>query len=100
MRMGALVLAALGALQGRAITAGWGDDASAWPWLGWLVVPAALLMWLPRPASARRWPISAAPAVYQGVVAGVLTAGLLLWTLLANWRVRRIGRNHCRMCRC
>ena len=83
--VGALVLAALGALQGRAWTAGWGDDASAWPWLGWLVVPAVLLMWLPRPASARRWPLSAAPVVYQGVVAGVLTAGLLLWTLLANW---------------
>jgi uncharacterized membrane protein len=83
--LGALVLAGLGALQGRAVTAGWGDDASAWPWLGWLVVPAALLMWLPRPASARRWPLSAAPAAYQQVVAGVLTAGLLLWTLLANW---------------
>jgi uncharacterized membrane protein len=83
--LGALVLAALGALQGRAVTAGWGDDASAWPWLGWLVVPAALLMWLPRPASARRWPISAVPAAYQQVVAAVLTAGLLLWTLLANF---------------
>jgi len=83
--LGALVLAAFGALQGRAVTAGWGDDASAWPWLGWLVVPAVMLVWLPRPASARRWPLSAAPAAYQQVVAGVLAAGLLLWTLLANW---------------
>jgi uncharacterized membrane protein len=82
--LGALVLAAIGALQGRAFTADWGDASSAWPWLGWLVVPAALLMWLPRPASARRWPVSAAPTAYQAVAAGVLTAGLLLWTLLAN----------------
>jgi len=81
---GVLVLALLGALQGRAITADWGDAASAWPWLGWLVVPAALLMWLPRPASARRWPLRAAPAAYQWIASLVLTTGLLLWTLLAN----------------
>ena len=82
--LGVLVLALLGALQGRALTADWGDAASAWPWLGWLVVPAALLMALPRPASARRWPLSAAPAAYQWIASLVLTAGLLLWTLLAN----------------
>ena len=81
---GVLVLALLGALQGRAITADWGDAASAWSWLGWLVVPAALLMWLPRPASARHWPLSAAPAAYQWIASLVLTTGLLLWTLLAN----------------
>src|SRR5262249_43778205 len=41
--IGVLVLAALGALEGRATTASWGDPASAWPWLGWMVVPAVLL---------------------------------------------------------
>lgn len=82
--LGVLVLALLGALQGRAFTANWGDAASAWPWLGWLVVPAALLLALPRPASARRWPLSAAPAAYQWIAGLVLTTGLLLWTLLAN----------------
>lgn len=83
--LGVLVLAGFGALEGRAITAGWGDPASAWSWLGWLVAPAALLMWLPRPAAARRWPISAAPAAYQSAAGAVLAAGLLLWTVLANW---------------
>ncbi len=82
--LGVLVLAALGALQGRAITAGWGDARSAWAWLGWLVVPALLLMLLPRPATARRWPVSAAPMAYQSAAAAVLTVGLLVWTLLAN----------------
>ena len=81
---GVLVLALLGALQGRAITAAWGDALSAWSWLGWLVVPAALLWLLPRPATAQRWPVSAAPAAYQWIAALVLTIGLLLWTLLAN----------------
>ena len=82
--LGVLVLAALGALQGRAITADWGDAASAWAWLGWLVVPAAVLLLLPRSATARRWPVSAMPTAYQSSAAAVLTAGLLLWTLLAN----------------
>ncbi len=82
--LGVLVLATLGALQGRAITADWGDAASAWAWLGWLVMPAVLLMALPRPATAQRWPVRAAPAAYQWMASLVLSAGLLLWTLLAN----------------
>lgn len=82
--LGVLVLAALGALQGRAITGGWGDAASAWPWLGWFAVPALLLFLLPRPALATRWPLSAAPAAYQGLAAAVIAGGLLVWTLLAN----------------
>ena len=82
--LGVLVLAALGALQGRAVTETWGDDSSAWLWLGWLVVPALLLFLLPRPATAQRWPVRAAPSAYQGLAAAVLTAALLLWTLLAN----------------
>ena len=82
--VGVLVLAALGALQGRAITAAWGDEGSAWAWLGWLVVPALLLLLLPRAATARHWPVRAAPAAYQGLAGAVLTLGLLLWALLAN----------------
>ncbi|MEO8449337.1 MAG: DUF2339 domain-containing protein [Gemmatimonadota bacterium] len=81
---GVLVLAGLGALQGRAVTESWGDSSSAWAWLGWLVGPAALLIWLPRPRSARRWPVSAAPVAYQAAAGAVLTAGLLVWTFIAN----------------
>ncbi|HEX6720704.1 MAG TPA: DUF2339 domain-containing protein, partial [Burkholderiaceae bacterium] len=82
--LGVLIVAGLGALQGRVLTAHWGDASSAWPWLGWLVVPAVLLVALPRPALARRWPVSEVPSVYQGAVAAVLSLGLLLWALLAN----------------
>ncbi len=83
--IGALVLALLGALQGRALTINWGDALSAWGWLGWLVVPAAMLMLLSRRHVEQRWPISAAPAAYQQIAAALLAAGLLLWTLLANF---------------
>ena len=82
--IGVLVLGAVGALQGRAVTGGWGDDASAWPWLGWLVVPALLLIVLPRPATALRWPVLALPAAYQVTAAAVISVGLVLWTLIAN----------------
>jgi uncharacterized membrane protein len=82
--LGVLLLAGLGALQGRAITADWGDAASAWPWLGWLVVPALLLMGLARPASAGLWPVRLLAGAYRGTAAAVLAVGLWLWTLLAN----------------
>lgn len=82
--LGLLVLAGLGALQGSAITRPWGEPGSAWPWLGWLVLPAVLSMVLLRPAVARRWPVSAVPTAYRSIAAAVLAAGLVLWSLLAN----------------
>ena len=82
--IGAITLALLGALLGRALTAGWGDAESAWPWLGWLIVPAVLLLVLPRPATARLWPVSAEPAAYREGASAVLAAGLWVWTLVAN----------------
>ncbi len=82
--LGALVLAALGALEGRAITADWGDAESAWRWLGWLAVPAGLVFLFLRPSVDRVWPVSAAPRAYRSGAAGVLTFGLLFWALVAN----------------
>jgi len=81
---GLLTLALLGALLGRAITADWGAPDSAWPWLGWLVVPAALLLLLTRRSVAEVWPVRAAPAAYARIGGAVLAAGLWLWTLVAN----------------
>jgi uncharacterized membrane protein len=82
--LGVLVLAILGALEGRDITSRWGDYRTAWSWLGWLAVPAGLLLLLPRPAAARVWPVSAAVRTYQSGAAGVLTACALVWVLVAN----------------
>jgi len=73
------------ALLGRAITADWGDAESAWPWLGWLLAPAALLLLLARRATAGLWPVRAAPAAYTQVGAAVLAIGLWLWTGVANF---------------
>ena len=81
---GLLALALLGALLGRAITADWGSPDSAWPWLGWLVVPAALLLLLIRRSVADVWPVRAAPTAYAQIGGAVLAAGLWLWTLVAN----------------
>lgn len=82
--LGVVTLALVGALLGRAVTARWGDAASAWPWLGWLLAPAALLLVLPRPATARMWPVRALPEAYRSSAAAVLAAALWLWTLVAN----------------
>jgi len=82
--LGVLVLAGLGALEGRAVTAGWGEAASAWPWLGWLAAPAGLLILLPLPPTTGVWPVSAAPRAYRTGACGVLAFGLLLWALVAN----------------
>ncbi|MEO7055798.1 MAG: DUF2339 domain-containing protein, partial [Caldimonas sp.] len=82
--LGVITLALLGALLGRALTAHLGDSASAWPWLGWLIVPALLLLLLPRPATARVWPVRALPAAYRVSAAAVLAVGLGVWTLVAN----------------
>jgi len=82
--LGVVTLALVGALLGRAATAHWGDAASAWPWLGWLVAPAALLLVLPRPATARLWPVRVLPEAYRTSAAAALAAGLWLWTLVAN----------------
>jgi uncharacterized membrane protein len=82
--VGLVALALLGALIGRAVTADWGDAASAWPWLGWLAVPGALLLALPRPATRRLWPVTAAPEAYAGAASAALAIGLGVWTLVAN----------------
>ncbi|MEO7117332.1 MAG: DUF2339 domain-containing protein [Caldimonas sp.] len=82
--IGAITLALVGALLGRAVTARWGDAASAWPWLGWLLVPAALMLALPRPATARLWPVRLKPEAYRDSAGAAIAAGLWLWTLVAN----------------
>ena len=90
--LGVLVLAALVALLGCELGSAVGEPGSAWAWLGWLAAPAALLALLTRPGSARLWPVRLAPPAYRLGAAGVLTAGLLGWTLLAN--IVSDGRAH------
>lgn len=80
-----VVLALLGAQLGGDITRAWGDEATAWPWLGTLALPALLLLLLPSAAAAKRWPVRAEPVAYTVTAGAVLAVGGLLWVLLANW---------------
>ena len=82
--LGPLVLAALGALLGRVWTGPLGEAGSAWPWLGWLALPAVLLWLLPLPILRTRWPLSAEATAYRTTAPAVLAAGMLLWSLIAN----------------
>ncbi len=82
--LGLLVLVGLGALIGRAVTRGWGDEDSAWRWLGLLAVPALGLLALLKPALLRCWPLRLQPGAYHPLASAVLVVGLLLWVLLAN----------------
>lgn len=82
--LGVLVIAWLGGLQGRSLTEGWGDYATAWAWLGWLAAPAAMLGLLMHRSMPSRWPVREMPQAYVSTASAVLTVGLLLWTLLAN----------------
>lgn len=82
--LGVLVLATLGALGGRALTAALGDGHTAWAWLGWLAAPALVLMALLRPALARRWPFAEAPRAYGLWAGGTLALSMWGWTLAAN----------------
>lgn len=79
-----VVLAGLGALQGAAITRGWGEGGSAWPWLGWMLLPSLLLLGLSRPAALLRWPVRDEPLAWRSLAAGAMAAGALTWTVLAN----------------
>jgi len=81
--LGLLLLAALGALQGRAFSAEAGDAGSAWVWLGGFVAPALLLLLLLQPRLRTRWPLGAEPAAYE-TAAGLVAAALLLWSWVAN----------------
>jgi uncharacterized membrane protein len=86
--LGPLLLAGLLALELRQVTAGWGDAASAWPWLGWLVGPVLalglLVAVMRREASAMPWPFRAEPDAYGAAAGLVLAVSLVAWAMLAN----------------
>jgi uncharacterized membrane protein len=64
--------------------AGLGDPGSAWGPLGQMLVPAAVLLALTRPALLQRWPLAAFRNSYLLVACTPLAAGLLLWLWVSN----------------
>ncbi len=74
----------LAAREAQGWTAGWGEAGTAWPVLGWVLVPALMLTALSRPRLLQRWPLSEFRHAYV-VVAGVPVAlYLLLWLWVSN----------------
>jgi uncharacterized membrane protein len=63
---------------------GWGAPGSAWPALGWVAVPAAVLALLGRPFLQRRWPLSAFGRDYLLVGGAPVAAYLALWLWASN----------------
>ena len=61
-----------------------GDAWSAWPLLGWALVPALALWALRSRLLAARWPLAAYRASYLEVAALPVAVGLGLWVWLAN----------------
>ena len=67
-------------------SAGWGEPGSAWPTLGWVLVPAAVLALLGHPALRRRWPLADFGKAYLLIACAPVAAYLLLWLWGGNMR--------------
>lgn len=74
----------LAAREAQWVTAGWGDAGSAWPMLGWVMVPALVMMAITRPGVMNRWPLTEFRAAYllAGCIPVVLY--LLAWLWVSN----------------
>jgi uncharacterized membrane protein len=66
------------------LMAGWGDAGSAWPLLGWVLVPALVLAAITRPAVLQRWPLAAFRVPYLVVACVPVALYLLLWLWASN----------------
>jgi uncharacterized membrane protein len=62
----------------------WGAPGSAWPTLGWMLVPAIVLTLITRPAVLRLWPLSEFRSTYLGGACAPLALYLLLWLWIGN----------------
>ncbi|MDR0777649.1 MAG: DUF2339 domain-containing protein [Azonexus sp.] len=63
---------------------GLGDAWSAWPLLGWALMPALALWALRSRLLLTRWPVAAQRVSYLEVAALPVAAGLYLWVWVAN----------------
>jgi uncharacterized membrane protein len=74
----------LAACEAQWLTAGLGDAASAWPVLGWVLVPALVLSMITRPAVLQRWPLTTFRVPYLLVACVPVAVYLLLWLWVSN----------------
>ncbi|MBL0727103.1 DUF2339 domain-containing protein [Piscinibacter sp. HJYY11] len=74
----------LAAREAQWLTAGWGEAGSAWPVLGWVLVPALVLAAITRPAVLQRWPLTTFRMPYLVVACVPVALYLLLWLWVGN----------------
>ncbi|MEO8155067.1 MAG: DUF2339 domain-containing protein [Rhizobacter sp.] len=74
----------LAAREAQWWTSSWGDPASAWPVLGWVLVPAVVLALMTRPRVQQRWPVSEFRSAYVVVACAPVALYLLLWLWASN----------------
>lgn len=76
----------LAAREAQWLTAGLGDAGSAWPLLGWVLVPALVLSLITRPSVLQRWPLASFRVPYLLVACVPVAVYLLLWLWASNTR--------------
>ena len=74
----------LGARECQFWMQSWGEPGSAWPALGWMLVPALVLTLITRPAVLERWPLRDFRSSYLVIACVPLALYLLLWLWLGN----------------
>ncbi|WP_374566774.1 DUF2339 domain-containing protein [Ideonella sp.] len=82
--LGFWLFVALAAREGQGLLALVGEPGSAWSALGWVLVPAAVLALVTRPALQQRWPLRSLRDVYLLFACAPVAAYLLLWVWLSN----------------
>ncbi|MES2207016.1 MAG: DUF2339 domain-containing protein [Pseudomonadota bacterium] len=81
---GIWLFVALGASEIRWHFAQWGDSNSAWPLLGWIILPTAYLWAVIHPRLQKCWPICDYRSSYLKVAAFPIVLYLLGWIWLSN----------------
>ena len=74
----------LAAREAQWWTTGWGEPDSAWPVLGWVLVPAVVLALISRPRVLQRWPLTEFRSAYIVVASAPVALYLLLWLWASN----------------
>jgi len=74
----------LAAREAQLALAGLGEPGSAWPVLGFVLVPALVIGVVTRPALQRRWPLNEQREAYLLAGCGPLALYLLLWLWVGN----------------